>query len=110
MKINGVEFEFDASDSNCLRQMENSLTAMSIEQSQITEKYNIGELKSFEFISGYCDIIKRFFINATDKDIVKDTTSLDKVIGFYNEFLNQIESAGKHTQQLISKYDPKKVR
>ena len=110
MKINDTEFEFDPSDGSHMEKLEKALDIMSEEEKELHKKYEAGKLKHYEFLSGYCLVMKSFFLNSTGADIMKNTTSVDKAIDFYNEFLDQIKVAGERTQQRIKKYDPKKVR
>ena len=108
MKVNGIEFDFDASDSVCIEKFENALDIMSEEEKELGK--NIGNIKHHEFLSGYCAALRSFFLNSTGTNVLDGVTSVNKAIECYDDFLGQIKEAGEKTKDLISKYDPKRIK
>lgn len=110
MKVNGIEFEFDASDSACIEKFEKALDKMGEAEKALGEKHKSGKLKQHEFLKGYCELLSDFFVNATGTDVLKGITSVNKATQYYYDLLNQIKESGQKTMNLISKYDPKRIK
>lgn len=94
MIINNIEIEFDATNPEDYEKFQSACE----EYEKEIEK--IAEMKDADAMRTGIDSIKKLFLRATGKDVLKDVKSLLKALKIYDEFLEEIYKQRKELEAI----------
>lgn len=104
MKINNVEFDFDATDTAQVKRMQNALKKMEFREKEIKA---MGGEDPIEVLEALIAMISEFFIETIGIDVLKGVTSYQKAQNYYFLFLSEII---EQKQKLLAPYSSQRLR
>lgn len=96
MNINGIEFEFDISDVEDLKNYNEAMKRYEDRIPELRKKKNTLEIMEYGL-----SMVRDFFYEATGVDVIADLTSLRKAMQCFGAFVDETHKQG---QELLSMF------